>query len=141
MIIRFTRKLISGSWENKLMQASFFRFAVVGLITTTLDFLLFWVLTGVADIKAASANIVSYSCGISISFTLNRLWTFAGDRGGSLLRHEALKFFTTHVAGLTISTVLVSLLVLMLPAIAAKTISVPVVFVWNYLLARFWVFK
>ena len=125
----------------KLSRSAFIRFAVVGLITTVLDFLLFGALTSAAVMKTAMANVVSYSCGIAVSFTLNRVWTFGQLRIGSPVGHEALKFAATHAAGLTLSTMLVSLLALFLPALAAKAVSVPVVFVWNYVLARFWVFR
>lgn len=126
---------------GRLLNSDIIRFAIVGLITTALDFILFGALTGGAEIETAAANIVSYSCGIAVSFTLNRMWTFGRLRGGSPVGHEALKFAATHTAGLILSTVLVLVLALFFPAIAAKAISVPIVFVWNYVLARFWVFR
>jgi putative flippase GtrA len=141
MIVDLTRRLAQSSHMSRLSNSAFVRFAVVGLITTALDFILFGALTSAAGMKTAVANLVSYSCGIAISFALNRMWTFGQVRGESPVAYEALKFATTHAAGLTISTVLVSLLALFFPPIAAKAISVPIVFVWNYVLARFWVFR
>lgn len=141
MIVDLTRRLVESSPMSRLSNSAFIRFAIVGLITTALDFILFGALTSAAGMKTAAANVVSYSCGIAVSFALNRMWTFGQLRGGSPVGHEALKFATTHAAGLTLSTVLVSLLALFFPAIAAKAISVPIVFVWNYVLARFWVFR
>ena len=124
-----------------MSSSAFLRFAVVGLITTTLDFILFGALTSVAGIEPAVANVGSYSCGIAVSFIFNRIWTFGHLRAGKPVGHEALKFAATHAAGMALSTVLVSLLVLISPPLIAKAISVPVVFVWNYVLARFWVFR
>lgn len=126
---------------TRLSNFALIKFTIVGLITTAIDFLIFGVLTDGAEVKTATANVVSYSCGIVVSFALNRMWTFGQLRGGSPMGHEALKFAVTHGAGLILSTVIVSLLALFFPAIAAKAISVPIVFVWNYVLARFWVFR
>jgi putative flippase GtrA len=141
MIVDLTRRLAENSHMSRLSSSAFIRFAIVGLITTALDFILFGALTSAAGMKTAGANVVSYSCGIAVSFIFNRIWTFGQLRSGSPVWHEALKFAATHAAGLTLSTVLVSLLALFFPAIAAKAISVPVVFVWNYVLTKFWVFR
>ncbi|MDX1015838.1 hypothetical protein GOL25_23020 [Sinorhizobium medicae] len=112
------------------------RFATVGAITTTLDFVLF---TGLVTAGAASAaaNVLSYSCGILVSYGLNRSWTFRA-------RHshlQALKFILGTLTGLAISTCLVALMVSLTPPPVAKIVSVPVVFAWNYLVARLWVFR
>ena len=112
------------------------RFATVGAITTALDVTLFAGLT-TAGVPAALANVCSYSCGIVVSYNLNRSWTFSVD--GSRLK--ALKFVVSTLTALLISTFLVAVLSMTIPAIYAKFISVPVVFVWNYFAARLWVFN
>ena len=112
------------------------RFATVGAITTALDVTLFTGLT-TAGVPAALANVCSYACGIVVSYNLNRSWTFSVD--GSRLK--ALKFVVSTLTGLLISTFLVAVLSMTIPAIYAKFISVPVVFVWNYFAARLWVFN
>ncbi|TPW29003.1 GtrA family protein [Pararhizobium mangrovi] len=111
------------------------RFAAVGVVTTALDFLLFTSLHA-ASLPTALANTISYSCGIAASYHLNRNWTF-GVRGD---RVRALKFVLSTLTGLVISTFLVTAFVRFAPAPVAKLTSVPIVFVWNYLIARNWVF-
>ncbi|MCA1406405.1 GtrA family protein [Ensifer sp. IC3342] len=112
------------------------RFAVVGAVTTALDFVLFTALVAVGAMPAL-ANLFSYSCGILVSYLLHRSWTF-GARGSPVL---ALKFVVSTLAGLMISTCLVALFVMIMPALIAKILSVPLVFIWNYLMARLWVFR
>jgi len=112
------------------------RFAFVGAITTTLDVVLFAGLTAAAVMPAA-ANVFSYSCGILLSYILNRSWTFKVEAS----RLQALKFVLSTLTGLLISTLLVAVLTRLMPAMYAKLLSVPVVFVWNYLTARIWVFN
>lgn len=115
--------------------APLLRFATVGAVTTTLDFVLFLALVAAA-VPAALANTMSYSCGIGLSYALNRSWTF-GVRGHPL---QAAKFVAATLVGLALSTLLVATLTSFLPAPAAKLLSVPVIFAWNYLTAHFWVF-
>lgn len=112
------------------------RFGTVGLITTALDITLFTALTS-GGLRPAFANLLSYSCGIAVSYMLNRSWTFRAE--GSTER--VVKFVALMLAGLLLSTVLVSLLAMVLPAPIAKVLSVPVIFVYNYLAARLLVFR
>jgi putative flippase GtrA len=141
LIANAFRALSEKARLTGLVDLALFRFATVGLITTALDIILFGLLAVTVGIPAVVANSVSYSCGVVTSFLLNRYWTFSAKaREGRVLRH-GLRFLVTHVAGLVLSSVLVALLVLVLPPVAAKIISVPLVFIWNYLVSRLWVFK
>lgn len=112
------------------------RFAIVGAITTTVDFVFFTTLVA-ATLAPALANIFSYSCGILVSYVLNRSWTFRAKRS----HVQAVKFVVSTVTGLLISTGLVAALSTILPPLIAKILSVPVVFAWNYLTSRLWVFR
>jgi putative flippase GtrA len=112
------------------------RFGTVGLITTALDIVLFTALTAAGALPAL-ANLFSYSCGIAVSYMLNRSWTFRAEGG----TERAVKFVALMLAGLALSTLLVSLLATVLPAPVAKVLSVPVIFVYNYLAARLLVFR
>ncbi|WP_189501870.1 MULTISPECIES: GtrA family protein [unclassified Mesorhizobium] len=129
---------LAAANNNRFVQSTgtLLRFATVGAITTALDLILFATLTA-ATTPPALANLLSYSCGILLSYVLNRSWTFGVD--GSRL--QALKFVLSTLTGLLISTVLVAFLTTVIPAIDAKLISVPIVFGWNYLAARMWVFN
>lgn len=117
------------------IDATIIRFAVVGAITTVIDFVLFATLIGMTG-QPVLSNIISYSCGLTTSYLLNRSWTFAVE--ADLI--QALKFFLFTSTGLLLSTLLVALLSMALPPLAAKLVSVPIVFFWNYLTARYLVF-
>jgi len=112
------------------------RFATVGAITTLLDVALFSALVAAAA-PPAPANLVSYSCGIAVSYLLNRSWTFRVRHSNA----QALKFCAATLTGLLISTALVAALATLMPPTLAKILSVPAVFAWNYLTARLWVFR
>ncbi len=120
------------------LDASILKFATVGALTTAIDFAIFAALTKLLGAPPAGANLVSYSSGVATSFVLNRSWTF---RSNGHAGRQALQFVATNFVGLTLSTGLVGLFALFLPDLVAKTASVPIVFLWNYLSARLWVFR
>lgn len=112
------------------------RFATVGAITTLLDITLFTTLVAAA-LPPAPANLISFSCGIAVSYMLNRSWTFGARHSNA----KALKFLAATLTGLLISTGLVAALATLMPPVLAKLLSVPVLFAWNYLTVRLWVFR
>lgn len=122
------------------VDATFIRFAAVGATTTVIDIALFAGLTIGAGLSPAVANIVSYTAAFVVSFALNRTWTF-GLNSSSRVEHHAVRFAVTNIGALAISTLLVALLAFAVPKVAAKTLSLPPVFLWNYLLSRWWVFR
>lgn len=111
------------------------RFAGVGLATTLLDIALFSGLVA-AGAMPGPANVLSFSCGIAVSYSLHRRWTFRAS--GSRL--QAAKFVVSTLAGLTISTVLLTFLSTLASPIVAKIVTVPLIFLWNFGAARLWVF-
>lgn len=112
------------------------RFAGVGLVTTVLDVAMFAVLS--AAVLPALANVASYSSGIALSYALNRRWTFGG--GNASLR-QAFKFVLATLSGLVLSTLLLMVMARIMPPVAAKLATVPIVFLWNYHSTRQWVFR
>ncbi|MEP3274896.1 MAG: GtrA family protein [Stappiaceae bacterium] len=123
------------------MNAQMLRFASVGLVTTTLDFVLFALFTEQFGLLPTVGNLASYTCGMITSFVLNRWWTFARERKNARVDQHAWRFLATNITGLLISTGLVALFVLFLPGVVAKIATVPIVFFWNYLISKFWVFR
>ena len=140
-MFNIARKAYAMGQSTGIIDGRLGRFACVGLLTTLIDLALFSLLAVSAGMQPAAANTVSYSCGIATSFVLNRGWTFANDRGIDCIERHAMRFLVSNLIGLSLSTGLVALFVYFLPNFIAKTASVPLVFVWNYVVVRFWVFK
>jgi putative flippase GtrA len=141
VILGALRLLFVKTRATGLVDTALLRFASVGLITTALDVVLFSAFAVAAVFPPVAANICSYSCGIAASFLLNRYWTFSASTAERRILHHGTRFLASNLAGLVLSSLLVALLVLVLPPVAAKIISVPLVFVWNYLVSRLWVFR
>jgi|ERR1019366_5128245 putative flippase GtrA len=57
--------------------AQLFRFLLVGLANTGVGLLCIWGAMRFLDLNVVAANFIGYGCGLALSFTLNRSWTFA----------------------------------------------------------------
>ncbi len=120
---------------------TFVKFLVVGGVTTLFDLLFFGLLVRYFSLSILTANITSYGTAVLLSFVLNRAWTFRISQIGGSLKLQALRFAASNLAGLALSTLTVHLLSNFLADIIAKILSIPVILVWNYTMARRWVFN
>jgi putative flippase GtrA len=83
------------------------KFAIVGVLNTTVDFVVFNLLAGVLSLPILAASLIAYSCGIVTSFVFNRNWTFA-DRLTDSGRALIIRFVVTNLLGLSINTLIVT---------------------------------
>jgi putative flippase GtrA len=72
------------------------RFAVVGVVNTLIDLVLFTVLIALGA-GVLVANTVSTSAGMSFSFVVNRAWSFQSDRPA---RETVVPFVAVTLVGL-----------------------------------------
>lgn len=113
------------------------RFALVGVANTGVDMGLYAVLVLAAGVPPVLANVLSYSAGILCSFVLNSRWTFRATRRSAAQSLPAFALFgSAAAAGLALSTLIVAVLEGIAGPIAAKAVSVPLVFGWSFLSAR-----
>jgi len=112
------------------------RFGLVGVVNTLIDLILFSLLVHMAGLPVVPANMLSYGTGILNSFVMNRAWTFKHHSRGKALVKSLLVFTGINLLGLALSTLLVALFTTLMSPILAKIVSVPLVFVWNYLASR-----
>jgi putative flippase GtrA len=117
------------------------RYGVVGLINITVDAGGFAILVTWFNAPASVANVISFSCGIVTSYTLNSRWTFRDrhEPGRDLSRFT--KFVLINIAGLLLSTTLVVTFALFMDKVVAKIASIPIVFFYNYFASRHLVFR
>jgi len=116
------------------------KFGLVGVANTAADFTIFALLTLFGQLAAASANLVSYSCGIGLSFWLNRTWTFR-DRNPDRPLSRLAAFILGSLVGLILSTAVVAWLAPHFGPVPAKLASIGASFSWNYLFSNFLVFR
>lgn len=114
------------------------RFAVIGSISTAIDIILFAALTMIWGLQPDRVNAISYGCSLVASFILNRSWTFADVRGG--IAEQCTRLIVISLASLLLSTMLVAALATIAPALVAKFLSLPIMFLWSHSMTRRFVF-
>lgn len=121
---------------QKLTESSFLRFAVVGVLSTVIDFA---VLNILLHFHAAVliAGALGFFAGFSNGYYFNSRYVF---KSASSVRY--MKYFVVSLGGLGITEVLLDIfnVHLGLRANVAKLIAVAVVFFWNYILSKYWAF-
>ncbi|HEX4191828.1 MAG TPA: GtrA family protein [Stellaceae bacterium] len=114
------------------------RFALVGSINTAVDLGLFATLTALAGLPPDRANAISYSGSIAMNFILNRGWRLAELRRG--VAEQLTRFIVVGLASLLLSTMIVGGLATVMPALVAKFLSLPLMFLWSCSMTRRFVF-
>jgi putative flippase GtrA len=124
------------------------RFAVVGVIGTLIDVILYGGLHLGLGLASLAANTISYSAGIVNNYFWHRGWTFAGREHNQ--RGQFVKFAAISLSALTINTLLVLALTPLfgrifadtgVAALLAKAFAVGVGMGWNFLANHMWIFK
>src|SRR5581483_282817 len=122
----------------------FIKFSLVGIVNTLIDISVYFDLkhwTFYFTYHLSLAKTISFLTAVTFSFFTNRSFTF--NRKSRVNWNEALRFYATVGSGVFLN-VLIHFLTrtyLNFPDILALlTASFSTLF-WNFLLARFWVFK
>jgi putative flippase GtrA len=115
------------------------RFIVVGLVATTIDFSIFNLLFYQAGLALLVANTLSWTTAFSVSFFLNRNWTFADAKHQGAAHHQLLRYFITAGSALLLASAAIWLAALLVPAWAAKIVAIGVTFCWSFTWSRVWV--
>jgi len=93
----------------------FVRFGLVGVAGAIVD--VATVYATMAELGLYVSALVAYFAAVTTTWALNRAWTFAGRRSGSLLRQWAL-FVAANGVGFVLNRGTFFLLVLLVPACA-----------------------
>lgn len=122
------------------MFTQLFKFLLVGILNTALQYVVFVALYSGAGVNYLAASVAGYCVGMVNSYLLNRRWTFAS--ANTRVLGEAAKFLAVNAVALAANTAVLFLLVTMLgvrPQLAqlwaiAGSIAV------NFCLNRYWTF-
>lgn len=116
------------------------KYAIIGGISASIDFIIFSLLSNKFHIDYLLANIISVHCGIICSFILNRQYNFK-------IKDKTVKRFITFyfigILGLGVSTLLLYLLVDVSEwnKIVAKLLTIIVVALLQFILNKTITFK
>ena len=117
-----------------------FRFAVVGISGYTINLVTFAVLVHPARVPYAMAAVISFLTGLSVTFILNRRWTFQAHEG--IAHHQAARFVAVSTVGFLVGLGLLTLLVEThaMPKVGAQAIAAAAVAPLTFVLNKLWTF-
>lgn len=120
----------------------FIRFAIVGIINTGVDFLVFTLLNETFTLDYTVCQVAGYSSGVVSSFVLNKLWTFGDQKAGKKLALQFSQFVFVNILSLLGSLAVIRLFagVFGLNIYIAKIFATLMAQVLNFAGYRFWVF-
>lgn len=128
---------------NSRFLAQFLKFLLVGVINTIIDVVVYFFLTRMIPflfVYRSLAKTISYSVGVLNSYIWNKSWTFNAE----------VKFVSSFVPFVVVNVVAVlintgSMFILykrwQFPEMISLVASIGIVFLWNFILSKFVVFK
>ncbi len=120
----------------------FFRYNVVALFATTLDFSLFIIFTDIFQIWYVASTFISAIVGGIVAFFLERNWAFVSKDGK--LSSQAIKYLIVWIMSILLNTLGLYLIVEYInidQVISKVIISVIVGIGFNFLMHSFFVFN
>lgn len=118
----------------------FIKFSMVGVVNTATSFSVYGALTRLAGFDPLVANALSFVAAVTVSFTLNKRWTFRDT--SRQYRRQYSMFLGVSFGGLVLSESIILLLHTVggLHDLVAFAAAVVVVMFWNFGGNRRWTF-
>jgi len=134
---------VSAALGGRVLAGQAARFALIGVVNTSIDFGVFLFALAFVTSSLVAANVLSWTVAVTGSYVMNSFITFAAESGRRLRLRAYAGFVGSGIAGLVANTatLLFAAKVLSLPVILAKLLAIGVSFLVNFSLARFVVFR
>jgi putative flippase GtrA len=129
------------AWRERAIALKAVSFAMVGAVNTVVDASIFFLAYFFLTSSLIVANVMSWTVGITCSYVLNSLITFAAESGRQLGLRSYGTFVASGVAGVVASTTALVLAAQFMPVLPAKACAILVSFVVNFSMSNFVVFR
>ena len=119
-------------------------YGIVGVMTTLINMVVFWVFTNPLPIHYNIANIIAWVLAVIFAFFANKVFVFENHGWcGSVVLHEAITFFLSRAASLVADMLGMALMISVLHCdeMFSKLLVNIIVILINYILGKFWVFN
>ena len=118
----------------------FIRFSIVGVGNTLINWTIFFILNA-CGVYYVIANIIAWIIATLNSYVWNSLWVFKYKKG--LQINTSVKFFALNLAGMTVNTTILYLMVdkLGFSKLVGLIIASVIVVIMNYTVNKLWVFR
>ena len=123
------------------MVRKFFKYSIVGLIGTIIDFGTLLIQVEIFNFNVYFAICLSFILAASTNHVLNRNFTFKSTNPN--IRSEYTKFLIVSIAGILTNLCIIYFLsdILELHYLLSKVIATGVVLFWNFLMNYHWTFN
>ena len=121
----------------------FSKYVVAGLLAFSVDYGVLLAATELGGIHYLISNVMGYTCGLLVAYTLNIRWVFRYRKYGHTSMVEFSIFLFIVIIGLAISETVIFLLVehAALTYHLAKIVSVAAVFMFNFVAKKRFLFS
>lgn len=118
----------------------FIKFAIVGVINTLLNWIIFFLLNSLGIYYIVS-NVIAYTVATINSYLWNSKWVFGYTKG--FKDNASIKFIILNIVGLILNTIILFILVDMfnIGKLIALVITTAIVMIINYIVNKVWVFR
>ncbi|MDU3724375.1 MAG: GtrA family protein [Clostridium celatum] len=119
---------------------NFIKFAIVGVLNTLLNWIIFFVLSGMG-VYYIVANVIAYTVATAHSYFWNSIWVFKYTEGSKA--KASIKFIILNIVGLILNTSILFLLVDLfnINKFISLILTTGIVMIINYIFNKIWVFK
>ncbi len=141
-MVRARRPVSDGGTETTMREFihQSLRFGVVGLLNTAIGLLAIYSVLFFFSSSPAIANAIGYAIGLTISFTLNRIWTFSNNQS----IREVLPSYLMAVAAsylLNLSVVMLSIYQLNVDPYLSQFFGIGIYTITMFMICKLFVFK
>ncbi|ANE45512.1 hypothetical protein SY83_03370 [Paenibacillus swuensis] len=128
---------------KRLLRSSVVKYAVVGVLGTTLHFGLLLALVEWAGMHPVAGSVTGFIAVLIVSYLLNRHWTFGELNNGEARRGVFIRYGIVSGFGLLLNTVIMTATVswLHLPYLIGQILVTLIIPIHNYLFNRYWTFQ
>lgn len=118
----------------------FIKFGTIGVLNTLVDLGSYYVINKMIGVGPYLSQVLSFIIAALNSFLFNKFWTF--EKRNPVTRREAGRYLVTNIGYLTCSLLFMRVFigVFALDPFVAKFPTAVFMVMFNYLMAKFWVF-
>ena len=140
VVKKFIHSLFVAKNSHRLVE--FLRYFLVSVISLSTDFLLLFLLTGLAGLHYLISAIFSYIAGMVVNYLLSTYWVFA-KRKLTNRATEFLVFAGIGLVGLGVNELLLWFFtgVLLLHYMISRIFSAGIGYVWKYIVRKYLLFR
>jgi putative flippase GtrA len=132
---------LQQAWHERAILLKAVSFALVGLVNLAVDFTVFSIGYFYFALPIIVANVIAWTVGVSNSYVLNSLTTFAAESGRQLRLKDYLTFVALQTGGLVTNTATVVIASYFMPVLVGKLLAIVTGFLVNFSLTHFVVFR